>query len=376
MLTCPVCGETVAAGDAFCERCGCSLRGTGNGDRGYPPGSRTETAPAAPVAPTPLSGADAPCARCGGPVTAGFCGECGLRRSAPGDHTELRLGPAAGVSDRGLRHEHNEDAMALRTVPPADGTAGSARTAAGAATRPAAPVPAPAPASAVAAIVCDGVSSSPRPAAASAAAADAGAAALAESLRDGVGTTEAAGAALRRAGRAVSALADSATSAPACTFLAAAVPAAGGPIGLAWAGDSRAYWVSGQSAAAPSALLTRDDSWREAMVAMNVLSPQEAARSPRAHALTAWLGADYGGAAGQVAAFDPGGAGTLVLCSDGLWNHLPDPLEIAALIRSCGPDPLAAARACIRYALRHGGHDNVTAVLVDVPGPPAAGEVP
>src|SRR6516162_4884454 len=54
------------------------------------------------------------------------------------DHAEVDLGPAAGVSDRGLRHHRNEDAMALAAEQAPDGPA-------------------------VIAVVCDGVSSSARP---------------------------------------------------------------------------------------------------------------------------------------------------------------------------------------------------------------------
>src|SRR5258707_13508042 len=64
------------------------------------------------------------------------------------DHAEVDLGPAAGVSDRGLRHHRNEDAMALAAEQAPDGPA-------------------------VVAVVCDGVSSSARPDEASQAAAQA-----------------------------------------------------------------------------------------------------------------------------------------------------------------------------------------------------------
>ena len=36
-----------------------------------------------------------------------------INNPSPRDHSEVNLGPAAGVSDRGLRHHRNEDAMAL-----------------------------------------------------------------------------------------------------------------------------------------------------------------------------------------------------------------------------------------------------------------------
>ena len=64
------------------------------------------------------------------------------------DHAEVDLGTAAGVTDRGLRHQRNEDAMALQSEQTPDGLV-------------------------VVAVVCDGVSSSPRPDEASLAAAQA-----------------------------------------------------------------------------------------------------------------------------------------------------------------------------------------------------------
>src|ERR1700742_711593 len=80
------------------------------------------------------------------------------------DHEEIGLGLVAAVSDRGLRHERNEDAVALATVDTADG-----------------PV--------VISVVCDGVSSADRPDEASLAAVNAAvqtiAAEVAASARSG-----------------------------------------------------------------------------------------------------------------------------------------------------------------------------------------------
>src|ERR1700722_7423661 len=61
------------------------------------------------------------------------------------DHAEVDLGTAAGVTDRGLRHQRNEDSMALEWEQTPDGLV-------------------------VVAVVGGGVSSSPRPDAASPAA--------------------------------------------------------------------------------------------------------------------------------------------------------------------------------------------------------------
>src|SRR5258707_6663665 len=78
------------------------------------------------------------------------------------DHDEVDLGPAAGVSDRGLRHHRNEDAMALAAEQAPDGPA-------------------------VVAVVCDGVSSSARPAEASYAAARAALPVLVAAVQTGGG---------------------------------------------------------------------------------------------------------------------------------------------------------------------------------------------
>src|ERR1700729_2459309 len=98
------------------------------------------------------------------------------------DHQELDLGLMAGVTDRGLRHRQNEDAMELAVVPVANG-----------------PI--------LVAVVCDGVSTSVRPAEASLAAAQAAAEVLRTAAQDGADLTEASSAAVRSAGAAVASLA-------------------------------------------------------------------------------------------------------------------------------------------------------------------------
>ena len=44
-----------------------------------------------------------------------------ITNPSPRDHAEVDLGPAAGVSDRGLRHHRNEDAMAVAAEQAPDG---------------------------------------------------------------------------------------------------------------------------------------------------------------------------------------------------------------------------------------------------------------
>lgn len=59
-----------------------------------------------------------------------------------------------------------------------------------------------------------------------------------------------------------------------------------------------------------------------------------------------------------------------LLVSDGVWGVLPDALMVEVLLDH--PEPQAAAAALSSLALAQGGHDNATAVVVDVLGLPPA----
>jgi serine/threonine protein phosphatase PrpC len=90
-------------------------------------------------------------------------------------------------------------------------------------------------------------------------------------------------------------------------------------------------------------------------------------------ALTAWLGADAGEPEPRVRSYRPPGPGRLLLCTDGLWRYLPDAASFQAGTargRTNGPDLLKDARSLVEYALDAGGHDNITALLIPVPGVP------
>ncbi|MEU3017120.1 PP2C family serine/threonine-protein phosphatase [Nocardiopsis sp. NPDC007018] len=300
-----------------------------------------------PTAPGDPSGATEPglCVWCPGRVVDGYCEKCGFLQPTGRDHVEVRTRRAYGVSDRGLRHRRNEDAMAIRVVeddaPHAAGT--------------------------VVAVVCDGVSSSPRSDEASRVTAETGAAVLAERVRQGADPREATGAAMTRAAEAVARIADSPSSAPACTFVSAVVDPVTGSVTVGWVGDSRAYWISGGPASSGSALLTRDDSWSEAMVQMGALSREEAMRSANAHALIAWMGADSGEIEAHVSTVTPTGPGAVLLCSDGLWNYYPEARDLAEAVPEASASPWEASRSYVSLALRAGGKDNITVVVIPVP---------
>ena len=409
--TCPTCADTVSTSDAFCEGCGRNLPVEARDPVPHPeatapdsvptapqesmagfapntdvdevgamsegPGRpewdeadaqvtqpvrrdavipRTGAAPASPKVvpewrpPTtggePVVAADpGRCVWCPGRVMDGYCEKCGFLQPTGRDHVEVRAGKVFGVSDRGLRHKRNEDAMAIRVIEE----------------------DAPHAAGAVVAVVCDGVSSSPRSDEASRVTAETGATVLAERLRQGADPREATGVAMTQAARAVAAIAESPEFAPACTFVSAVTCPNTGTVTVGWVGDSRAYWLSGGPTSSTSTLLTRDDSWSEAMVQMGALTREEAMRSANAHALIAWMGADSGEIDAHISTVTPTGPGAVVLCSDGLWNYYPEAEALADAVPGTDTAPLDAARTYVGLALRAGGKDNITVVVIPVP---------
>ena len=263
------------------------------------------------------------------------------------DHTEIDLGPAAGVSDRGLRHHRNEDAMALTVEQSPNGPM-------------------------VVAVVCDGVSSSARPDEASLAAVQAALPVLAAAVQAGDDLAAASHASVTAGRQAVAALQGPTGETSASTFVS--VVASGYEVTLCWLGDSRAYWLAQPEAG--SRLLTLDDSVAGGMVAAGLANEAEAMASPHAHVLTRWLGGEAADLANDpdraahVERFTPPGAGALLVCSDGLWNYLPEAADLAKLaLPKALDDPLGAAVDMVKLAVDAGGADNITAVLIPYHAP-------
>jgi serine/threonine protein phosphatase PrpC len=256
------------------------------------------------------------------------------------DHSEVNLGPAAGVSDRGLRHHRNEDAMALAAEEQS----------------PNGPV--------VVAVVCDGVSSSARPDEASQAAVQAALPVLVAAAQSGGDLAAASRASVQAARRAIADMAEPAGDTSATTFVSAV--ASGTGVTLCWLGDSRAYWLAQPES--ESRQLTQDDSVAGGMVAAGLADQAAALASPHAHVLTRWLGGDLASdpdRAPHVERYTPPGPGALLVCSDGLWNYLPEAADLAALaMPKALDDPLGAAVDMVKFAVDAGGADNITAVLI------------
>lgn len=329
--TCPTCVATVQDSDRFCGSCGAVL---------------SEIRLVA----VPRSGraAQGPCSDCGNEAfTEGYCAACGHRRAEP-DRDEAELAGVAVVTDRGLHHVNNEDAAAVGIVGAADGP------------------------SAIVVVVCDGVSSSDNPQAAAVAASKSGVEVMLAALTAGRAARSAVLAGLGDAAKAAAAAGAGAdpSTAPSCTYTAAIVvptPSGAVEITVGNVGDSRAYWFPAPPA--PAQQLTVDDTVAQELITAGFAADSETVQNG-AHTLTRWLGADAEPkpwSDSSVYTISVTGPGSVLLCSDGLWNYLPDAEDIR---RFCaGTDATAATRALVEFALQAGGQDNITVVVIPIGGP-------
>ena len=129
-----------------------------------------------------------------------------------------------------------------------------------------------------------------------------------------------------------------------------------------WVGDSRAYLLR-RGKLTP---LTRDHSVVEELRAEGVLSEAEIRSDPRANQITRGLGQDSVAPSLNQAPLRRGDR--ILLCSDGLHDGVSDS-AIAKLARNAGPN--AAAEALVEAALKSGGRDNISVIVVDYDGPSA-----
>lgn len=141
------------------------------------------------------------------------------------------------------------------------------------------------------------------------------------------------------------------------TTLVVAVETASGLL-VVHLGDSRAYLLVDGALTR----LTRDDNVAEEMVALGMISADQAQTHPGQYQLTKAVTAyDAAAPAGTAVLVAP--RGRLLLCSDGLNGELSDE-TIAGLLALGSPDD--AAQALLDAALRAPARDNVTVVVADL----------
>ena len=284
----------------------------------------------------PVDPEDRFCEACGSPI-GGAVVDANARASAPLDRRELNLGrELAAVSDRGRVHAQNEDAVAVLSAPPF-----------------------------AILVVCDGVSTSHDPALGSGTAAEATARSLLKGATTGKDPKELMCAAILTGHEAICGLMPAGTSGddrPLTTIVAAL--AGPGTATIGWAGDSRAYLLTGAGK-----LLTRDDSWVNWVVERGDMTEAQAMRSPNSHAIVHCLGDPDDPPEPHVvtAALSPGER--LLLCSDGLWNYAPTPSALMALTTafSAATPAITMCQALVEFANGAGGRDNITAAMLIVP---------
>ena len=134
-------------------------------------------------------------------------------------------------------------------------------------------------------------------------------------------------------------------------------------------GDTRTYWFPDDG---DPIRLSIDDSMAQAQMDLG-LSREEAERGMGAHAITKWIGASATDVAPRVMAYQPQQSGWLLVCSDGLWNHVPDAGDLARLMADLvskahaddhgHASPAGVANGLIAHANNCGGHDNITVAL-------------
>ncbi|WP_327150928.1 PP2C family protein-serine/threonine phosphatase [Nocardia sp. NBC_01329] len=304
--------------------------------------------------------AEVVCVNCGTQSRGPRCPACEHPHRVQ-DRFEADLGVVGLVTDRGILHARNEDAVAAAVVPDDKGQP-----------------------EIIVLVVCDGVSSSPDPQAASGTAARTGADACLAALAGDRTAEEASAAGMAAASEAVRNLVGPDGDAPSCTYVSAIVRTEpGGRISVTVSniGDSRAYWLAAGEPAAeqparpghPAPLvgsqkLTVDDSWAQTLVEAGAMDERAAMADPRAHTLMRWLGADAGQqpwSADSIRTYFADGSGVLLLCTDGLWNYLPGPAELAE--RALGVSIAEGARVLVDYAVVCGGSDNITVALMPIP---------
>jgi PPM family protein phosphatase len=127
---------------------------------------------------------------------------------------------------------------------------------------------------------------------------------------------------------------------------------------LAHVGDSRAYLLINDR----FQQITTDHSYVRRLQDVGQITAEEAAVHPNRNVLYRAVGQ---GAELEIDAYTRAlpAEGKILLCSDGLWGLVPD--QVMQAILEDEKPPQAKVDQLVQLALQAGGHDNITAVLVE-----------
>lgn len=136
----------------------------------------------------------------------------------------------------------------------------------------------------------------------------------------------------------------------------------GDQLTTAHVGDSRAYIIS---PAGQIDIITRDHSLVKRLQELGQITPEEAAVHPQRNVLYRALGQGESFDA-EITTSSLPDSGHLLVCSDGLWGLVPEE-DLIGIISST-PSPAEACQKLVEIANAAGGPDNITAILVRLPG--------
>lgn len=154
------------------------------------------------------------------------------------------------------------------------------------------------------------------------------------------------------------------TTATVCTV-------AGDALLVAQVGDSRAYLLRG----GVLHQLTRDQTLKNLLVERGQLTPEQAGEFQHDNIILQALG-HKGGVDVDIGWVTVCRDDVLLLCSDGLYGPVPDPIIAQTLV--AGADPGRTCDALIKLALDAGAPDNVTVLVARLGGalPPPSSDAP
>jgi serine/threonine protein phosphatase PrpC len=130
---------------------------------------------------------------------------------------------------------------------------------------------------------------------------------------------------------------------------------------VAHVGDSRAYLINDEGIEQ----ITRDHSLVQRLIELDQLTVEEAAEHPQRNVLYRAIGQSDNLDVDVITRRMPP-RGRLLLCSDGLWNMVPE-ATIEDVVRRHS-DPQRACYELVELANDRGGPDNISVIIVQMPG--------